>query len=86
MLPLKIISEVKNWKHHTLKPRTKLTAGTAASPKKKTKITSGTKVKFIEDGDSTYTGQNTTISPLSSFQALYPAPVKVHNTLSERVL
>jgi hypothetical protein len=79
MLPSKTIPEVKNRKHHALKPRTKPTAGAAAPPKKKTKITSGTEVEFIEDRDSAHAGRSMTISPSSSFQASYPVPVKVCN-------
>src|SRR6267154_417167 len=80
MLPSKTIPEVKNQKRHALKPKTKTTAATAPTSKK-VKITSGTKVDIIEDEDSPHVGRSTIISPLSSFQASYPVPVKVHNVL-----
>jgi len=84
MLPSKMIPEAKNQKHHALKPRTKLTAAATTPPRKKVRITSGTKVELIEDKDSPHVRQSTTISPSSSFQASYPVPVKVqsmfHNT------
>jgi len=80
MLPSKTIPEVKNRKRHALKLKTKTTAATAPTSKK-VKITSGTKVNIIEDEDSPHVGRSTIISPLSSFQASYPVPVKVHNVL-----
>jgi hypothetical protein len=51
MLPSKTILEVKNRKHHALKPRTKPTAAAAAPPRKKAKITSGTEVEFNHQQD-----------------------------------
>jgi hypothetical protein len=54
MLPSKTIPEVKNRKRHTLKPKTKMT--TAAPPKKKARIMSGTEVEVIEDEDSPHAG------------------------------
>ncbi|KAF8495508.1 hypothetical protein F5888DRAFT_1615702 [Russula emetica] len=43
MLPSKTIPDVKNWKHHALKPRTiKMTAAATAPSRKKARITSDT--------------------------------------------
>ena len=78
MLLSKTIPKVKNWKRHALKYKTKTTAATAPTSKK-VKITSGTEVNVIKDKDSPHVGQSTTISPSSSFQALYPILVKVYN-------
>jgi hypothetical protein len=89
MLPSKTIPDVKNRKRHVLKPKTKMTAATAAPPRKKARLTSGhgTEVEVIGDEDSPHTGRNsgdaaargTNLSAASSFEVSYP--VKVRNVL-----
>ena len=73
MLLSKTIPDVKNRKHHALKPKPLKTRVVAAPPRKKARIASGTDVEVIE-GDG-----HGTISPASSFQASYPVPAKVCN-------
>ena len=77
MLPSKTIPEVKNRKHHALKPKTKQTAAAVVPLRKKARATTGTDIELIEDEDIPHAGRSTTISPSSSFQASYPVPVKV---------
>jgi hypothetical protein len=56
MLPSKMIPEVKNQKHHTLKPKTKMTIAATAPPRKKARITSGINVEVIKGKDSLHAG------------------------------
>jgi hypothetical protein len=81
MLPSKTIPDVKNRKHHALKPKTMKTTAAAAAPlRKKAKIASGTEVEVSpRAGPSSgkTAARNATISPESSFEVSYPVPVKV---------
>jgi len=52
ILPSKMIPEVKNQKHHMLKPKTKTSIVATAPPRKKARIISGTDVKVIEGKDN----------------------------------
>ena len=84
MLPLKTIPEVKNWKHHALKPRTMKPTTTAAPLRKKARVTSGIKVEnspWARHSGDTAAATRVTISPASSFHMLYPVPAKVCNPL-----
>ena len=82
MLPSKTIPEVKNRKHHTLKPRTTEPTTTAAPPRKKARVMSGTEVEDSPRASGgTAAATRATISPTSSFHMSYPVPAKVCNAL-----
>ncbi len=81
MLPSKTIFDVKNQKHHALKPRTmKMTVATTAPLRKKARITSDTEVEVnpcTGPSSSNAAARSAAVSAVSSFEVSYPVPVKV---------
>ena len=85
MLPSKTIPDVKNRKHHALKPRPiKLTSTTAAPPRKKVRVASATEVEG-EDGDGPHAGHKPARCT-ASFQASFPAKVSFVLSLHSALL
>ncbi len=81
MLPSKTIPDVKNQKHHALKPRTmKTTAAATAPSRKKARITLNTEVEVnpcTGPSSSNAATRSAAVSAVSSFEVSYPIPVKV---------
>jgi hypothetical protein len=87
MLPSKTIPEVKNRKHHALKPRpVKSTSTTAAPPRKKVRVASATEV---EGEDGPHGGHNSARCTVP-FHASFPAKVSfvwsLHSALLTMIL